>query len=145
MGAPAPRAKVVGILSFLCAVLVFVACGPDGGSEEDLAAQFERLQMPPGVRQVAESYEGCPEDSNAMSVCPTLNRWYEIEGDPSRVREALQGLTEEGFEINVDSETSMITDGDYFFFVSFGSDARDDGQAPEGTDLEVEVALVPDF
>ena len=131
-------------VSLLCAALAFVSCGADA-SEENLAAQLERLPMPADVRQVGQSYQECPNDSNAMTVCPTLHRWYGIEGDPGPVREALEALTEEGFEIEVDSDTTMITDGDYFFFVTFGADARNEGEAPEGTDLEIEVAPVPDF
>jgi hypothetical protein len=143
---PALKAKVAGIVWLLCAVLAFVACSGDAGSEQDLAAQLERLPMPGGVVQVGESYEECPSDvGEARAVCPTLHRWYAIEGEPGRVREALEALTEEGFEIDVDADTTMITDGDHFFFVSFGEDARNDGEAPEETDLEVEVAPVPDF
>lgn len=135
----------MGQLGLLFSAVVFGACGPGTGSEQDLTAQLERLPMPADVRRVGQSYEECPDDSNAMSVCPTLQRWYGIGGDPGPVKDALEALAEDGFEIDVDPDTTMITDGDYFFFVRFGTDARTDPGAPEGTDLEIEVAPVPDL
>lgn len=129
----------------LVALLALAACGPDGGSEEDLAAQFERLPFPADARQVGESYEECPSDANDMTVCPTLRRWYEIDGGPDRVRDALEALTDEGFEIDVDPDSTMVTDGDYVILATFGADARDAEQAPERADLEIEVSPVPDF
>ena len=128
-------------------VVALAACWPDRGSEQDLAAQFRRLPISTDARQVGESYAECPADADEYrAVCPTLHRWYEIEGETDRVRNDVEALTEEGFHVDAqDRDAIAVTDGDYYFFLTFGVGAREGDEAPKSADLKVEAAPVPDF
>ena len=132
------RKQVAFCLGF---ILLLAACGgPAVGSEEDLAAQLDELELPASFVQLGQHHDG-----DCSATCPLLVRWYDsvepLDATRAEARARLEAL---GATVTEPSPTDLdLLVGrteDRVFFVVLDADMIAGNEfAPSGTDVEISL------
>jgi hypothetical protein len=142
-----------GLLLIVAAIVVLILAGvallftalraPEVGSEEDLGAQIDGLQLPASLVELDEHYVAdCP-----TGPCPSLVRWFDATAPVDVIRaEIISHMNAAGVEINESSASYgvfAVRDETYIYFVVL--DAKmiaGNRYAPPGTKAEISVHVL---
>jgi hypothetical protein len=127
--------------------LVLASCGaPTPGSEEDLAAQIDVIEMPHTITQLSGNYDS--DCAQGERTCPGLVRWYAAT-EPIEVAklDVLGRFETAGISVHEVSGSQIATarNEDYLYFLVFDAAMIDaNPNAPAGTDFEISVTRNPE-
>jgi hypothetical protein len=144
------RSRMRSVTAFLVAFVVVATAAfvltasrtPEMGSEEDLGAQIDALELPASMRQLDETYtKECP------SPCPALVRWYDVAAPVETVRaDIIARMTAADIKVNENSASQLLfaaANDQYIFFVVLDAEMiAGNVYAPAGTKAEISVHVL---